>query len=155
MWDGARATGPALLDMTRKIIDTSKPEHLAWLADVVNKVQTVEGLDPKLAGYTVNLLNNINLNNLPWTPVGHTYNFSTSATTTAAINVGGIVGYCSAASGTPGVVENCHFDGTVKVSTGSSSSRLGGLFSTLYYMNTSGCSVSGEMDMTNTNSSTT
>ncbi len=66
-WDGSVATDAeldAITDEQAKTVSVSKPEQLAALAQAVNAGNTYEG-------YTLELTDDINLNNKPWTPVGN------------------------------------------------------------------------------------
>ncbi len=61
LWDGKTITEPAC---ENNVYTIKVPSELAWLAQEVNKGNTFEGA-------TFNVVANLDLNNEPWTPIGH------------------------------------------------------------------------------------
>ncbi|MBO5831943.1 MAG: hypothetical protein J6Q95_01445, partial [Alistipes sp.] len=61
LWDGKTITEPAC---ENNVYTIKVPSELAWLAQEVNKGRDFEGA-------TFNVVANLDLNNEPWTPIGH------------------------------------------------------------------------------------
>ncbi|MDR2882800.1 MAG: fimbrillin family protein, partial [Alistipes sp.] len=69
---------------------------------------------------------------------------------TGTLYAGGLAGYINGRSATPTLVENCHVNVSLKVTSSSASPRIGGLAGNCYYSRFDKCTVSGEMEINST-----
>lgn len=107
VWDGESYTQPKVMNATAKTLSIEYASDLAWLAAAVNGTHGVAQND--FAGWTLNILTAIDLNNKPWEPIGSakTSNNVFRGTITSGGSISNLnvpVGYYSA--GLFGKVEN-------------------------------------------------